>query len=123
MRNAMNRRLAPLVAVVLTLCLARVGWAQERYRLDEQKEWQQQTFADPATPEGQLQTIRKALAEDKAGKALKLAKKWIKQNPGHTLLPEAHLLHGDAYVAKRRYFKALFDYEMVIRAYPDRPQY
>ena len=123
MINAINRRIALLVAVVLTLCFARVGQSQERYRLDEQKEWQQQTFADPATPEGQLQTIRKALAEDEAGKALKLSKKWIKQNPKHALLPVAHLLHGDAYTAKRLYFKALFDYEMVIRGYPDRPEY
>jgi len=123
MRNARNRRIAPLVALMLTVCLAGLGQAQERYRLDDAKQWQQQTFADPATPEGQLQTIRKTLAEDKAGKALKLAKKWIKQNPKHTLLPEAHLLRGDALVAKRLYFKALFDYELVIRGYPDRPQY
>jgi len=122
MRIAENKPVAPVIIVLLVMCLASTGFAQERYRLDQGK-WQKQTAIDPDTPEGQLQSIRKALAEDQANKALKLAKKWIKQHAGHAQLAEAHLLRGDAYVAKTHYFKALFDYELVIRQYPDRPQY
>ena len=111
------------LAALLVTCLAGTGLAEERYTLEKGQQWKQQAAVDPDTPEGELQTIRKVLAEDQAGKAVKLAKKWIKKHPNDPLLAEAHLLLGDAYVAKKDYFKALFDYELVIRAYPDRPQF
>lgn len=118
-----NRSVALAVALVAALSAANSSFAQEQYRLEQDGQWQQQTVADPETPDGQLQAIRKALAEEEAGKALKLAKKWIKKHPADPLLPAAHLLKGDALFAQKEYFKALFDYEMVIRAYPASKQF
>lgn len=92
--------------------------AQERYRLTDKDTWQQQAPPDPASPEGKLAVARKALAEDKPKEALKLAKLWLKENPNHPLAVQAHLLKGDAKTARRDYYKALFDYEYVIRQYP-----
>ena len=122
MRQVPNERVALVVAALVAMA-ATSAFAQERYRLSAEGDFQQQTFADPATPAGQLQTIRKLLAEEQPKQALKLANKWIKQHPNHKLLPEAHLLHGDALVAQRQYFKALFDYELLIKAYPDSEQF
>ena len=118
-----SRWVALVVAALVALAWTTPAVAQERYRLNEDGQWQQQTFADPDSPEGQLQTIRKALAEEQADTALELAKKWIKDHAGHALLPEAHLLHGDALVAQQEYFKALFQYEALIRGYPASAQY
>ncbi|MCC7408419.1 MAG: hypothetical protein IT442_10130, partial [Phycisphaeraceae bacterium] len=91
---------------------------QERYRLTDKDTWQQQAPPDPASPEGKLAVARKALAEDKPKEALKLVKAWLKENPNHPLAVQAHLLKGDAKTARRDYYKALFDYEYVIRQYP-----
>ncbi len=99
-----------------------VAWAQEEYRLDG-GQWTRQTEFDPATPEGQLQAIRKAIAEDRAGRAKKLADRWIKSNPRHPQLVEAYLLRGDALVLMGKYYHSLFDYEYVIRTYPGTEQF
>lgn len=96
--------------------------AQERFRLD-QDEWKQQTRIDPSSAQGQLQAIRKTLAQGDAAGAEKAAKKWIKDNPDSDLLVDAHMIKGDAHVAQREYFKSLFDYEYVIRTFPASEQY
>jgi outer membrane assembly lipoprotein YfiO len=114
----------PLIsALLLALTLTAPSLAKNKYRLDDKGRFKPVTLTDPATPQGQLQSIRKALAEDDPRTALKLVKKWFKQHPDHKLTPEAHLLRGDALVAKKQYYKALFDYEALIRVYPESEQY
>lgn len=91
--------------------------AQERYELD-QGQWQQVQAPEPGTPEAALQEVRRALANEQGERAEELAAAWIKQHPNHPLLPEAYLLRGDAKVARRHYYDALFDYEYLIQQYP-----
>ena len=110
--------MAHLFALLLSLCLSAAPvFAQEQYRL-ENGQWEKQDALDPATPEGQLQTIRQALAQDNGEHAAELIDQWIESHPEHTLQPQAHLLRGDTRVAQQHYFEALFDYEHVIRRYP-----
>ena len=111
------------VSLALWLAVAGAVVAQEVYELDDSYDWQQQSRYDPATPQGQLQAIRKALAEERPKAARDMADDWIEQHPNHPLLVEAHLLRGDALVAQKHYYDALFDYEFVIRQFPASQQY
>lgn len=91
--------------------------AQEEYVL-EGEQWTKQAAPDPDTPEGQLQAIRRLLAEDRPKDAQYAADRWMAAHPNHPLYVEALLLHGDALTARGNHYKALFDYERVIRQYP-----
>jgi outer membrane protein assembly factor BamD len=108
--------------VVAVVCFSPL-YAQERYKLGDDQAWTREAQLDPSTPEGQLQAIRKLLAEEKAKDARVQAKAWIKRYPNHPLLVEAYMLRADALVAQREYYKALFDYEVVIRQYPGSEQF
>lgn len=48
---------------------------------------------------------------------------WLKANPRHELEAEARLLHGDALSARRRFWKALYDYEFVARHFTATPSF
>ncbi len=106
-----------MLALVLPWLTATMSLAQTEYRL-ENDQWQAQVVHDPASPLGQLQAIRQALAEERPEQAQRLADRWIDDNPNHPQLPQAHLLRGDAYSAQRDYYQALFDYEVVLRQFP-----
>jgi len=104
---------------MLLLALVNPAAAQERYQLDDEAmDWQQQTPHDPASPQGQLQNIRRTLAEGHARTAQRMAGDWIDRYPNHPRVVEAYLIRGDARRARNRHYEALFDYEMVIRRYP-----
>ncbi len=114
------RRLAFFLAV-LTLPLLAVcvpAGAQEVFELKDQG-FEKVKEPQPGTPEGKLQEVRKAIAEGHGKQAAKMAKLWIKEYPNHPMLPDAYLLKGDARVSYGYFYKALFDYEYVVRAYPD----
>ena len=102
---------------ILILGMSRSSVAKETYQLEE-GEWQKQTTLDRSTPEGQLQRIRTLLAEGRTKRARKLADQWIEQYANHHLVAEAYLVRGDAWVAQKHYYKALYDYEYLARGYP-----
>lgn len=113
----------PAVLAAALLCFfVTPSLAQERYRLTDD-EWKKLTQYDPATPEGQIQEIRRALAEGKGEKAENLCSRWIKRYPNHPLLVEAWLLRGDAKVMRGNEYKALREYEYVIREFPGSEQF
>ncbi len=122
--NALTLAPWPLALVMaVSASVAASAFAQEVFELDESYDWQQQTRYDPATPRGQLQAIRKALAEERSEAARELAEQWIKERPNDPLLVEAYLLRGDAKAAQRRYYDALFDYEYVVRQFTASEQF
>ncbi len=52
-------------------------------------------------------------------RAEKLATLWLNQHRYHPLTDEAVMLRGDAKIMQEHYFRALFDYEFLVRAYPE----
>ncbi len=118
---SMTRFWAPLVVASCLLAAPR-GAAQETFELDGDG-WRLQEAPPPDSPAGQLQTIRKRLAEGKPKEALKLAEQWQEDHPNDPLLVEARLLEGDAKSAMGSYYAALFDYEYVARVYPATEQF
>jgi len=105
-----------LLMVLCGLVSVNRSYAAEQYQF-QAGDWVPQAKADPDSPEGRLQAARTALADDQAKKSEKLASQWIKQYPNHPLLAEAYLLRGDAKTHRKHYYKALFDYEYVIRVF------
>ncbi|MEX2673378.1 MAG: outer membrane protein assembly factor BamD [Phycisphaeraceae bacterium] len=73
---------------------------------------------DPDTPEGELQAVAQAIAEERGKDAIKLADAWIENYPNHPLLARAFLLRGDARVSRNHLYASLFDYEVVMRRFP-----
>ena len=109
--------------VLLTLIWAITPVAAQPSYVLEDDTWRKKVELDPKTPEGQLQTMRRQIAQEQAKSAQDLATEWIENYPNHPELAEAYLLRGDAYVTRRLYFKALFDYEYVLRVFPESPQF
>lgn len=114
-------RIASTALLGLAL-LASPARAEDRYQLDS-NDWKKIAEADPASPEGKLQKIRRAIAEERPEDAKDLADDWIDQYPNHPMLVEAYLLRGDSRVAKGNEYRALYDYEYVIRMYPGSEQF
>ena len=98
-------------------------FGQEHYALHPDRNWERLDSPDPASPEGSILAIRKLVAAEEGKAAQTAATEWIEANPNHVLIPEAHLLRGDALVVRRRYYEALFDYEYLAQKYPDSPQF
>jgi len=112
-----RRCVGGLLCALLMLCLCHQTAAQERYILDGGK-WTKQRQIAPDSAEGRLLAIRKTIAEDKFKEAEELADEWIKAYPNHQLMAEALLVRADAKVGRRHYYRALFDYELMVRSYP-----
>lgn len=106
-----------LTCIMIGMLAAGPAFGQQRFRLSGDA-WQEQSNFDPSSPEGQLQAIRKQIAAGDAKDAQDAAEQWIERYDGHPMMDEAYLLRGDARAARQHYFKALFDYEIVIRQYP-----
>lgn len=121
--TSMTKSRLQLLVYGMFLMLVTVGaQAQEQYQL-KQDQWVATQTPAPGSPEAQLQAIRKMVAQNQGKEAQKAAKDWIKANPNHPMLAEAYLVSGDAKVLQRHYYKALFDYEYMIRTFPGSEHY
>lgn len=97
--------------------------AQTTFRLNDAGEFVPIQQAQPGTPEGDLDAIRRELAQGSAGKAEDMADDWLEVHPGHPLEVEAYLLRGDSKYAQAQYYLSLADYESIIGLYPGTEQY
>ncbi len=96
--------------------------AQEQYIM-EGSAWVKQPGVDPESPEGKLQEIRRLIAQGDAEDAVDQADEWIERYPNNPLLIEALLVRADAKVADHNEYKALFDYERILREFPGTEQF
>lgn len=118
------RRLLTFFAfLVLVASFAR---AQTQMRLDADGKWVPVTTeVDPASDEGVISRARKQLAENRPKGALALLDSWLKRNATQDKpeTAEALLRRGDAKLAMKDEYEALYDYERVIKEYPGTPQF
>src|SRR5699024_6720274 len=108
---------AVFIAVVAFLFFPPLAPAQEHFDLKHGQWVKRQTYP-PNTAQGQLQAISQKLEQNQAETAQTLAQAWLKEYPSGTLRAQALLLLGDAKVAQKHYYDALFAYERLIRGYP-----
>lgn len=108
------------VALAWAACLAwsTTALAQStELRLDDEGGWTQTEAPEPGTDAWTIAEARRLLADDKPGKALDVISPWIEahKRTANEYLPEAYLIRGDARVASGSEYKALYDYEAIIR--------
>ena len=106
--------------ILVTLLISgSIGSAQEVFELDEYDNWSLVEKAPIGSPEEQLFRAEKFLTDGKIEECLDLTSRWIERFGDHPLLPNAYLLRGDAKDANGNEYEALYDYEFLIRSFPN----
>ncbi len=95
------------------------------YRLDDQGQWSPTKAPEPGSDGEKIARARRLLAEDRPDEAQVILDDYIDryEKTDNPLLPQAYLYRGDAISAGGNEFKALYDYEAVIKDYPQAPEY
>jgi len=104
-------------AFALTM-LACSAHAQDEYTLTDEDTWAAQPQQELTPSQLELQQARMALAQGEHERAENLINRWLKRYKRDPMVPEAHLIRGDALLARGEHYEALFDYEAVARLYP-----
>lgn len=113
----------PLFA--LAACTAPALAQATEFTLEEDGAWAQTAAPEPGTDEHTMWQARRLLAEGRPGQAVDVLTRWLDQygrtrNPN---LAEAFFLRGEARLADDQEYKALFDFETVIRDFSATPFY
>ncbi len=115
-----------LLTACLLSALGAPALAQTPMRLDPDGKWvPAEAPIDPASDAGVMQRARTQLAENRPRGALALLDSWLKRNAAQDKpeTAEALLRRGDAKLALKDEYEALYDYERVIKEYPGTPQF
>jgi len=80
--------------------------------------WVPVVQASNDTPEGQVAQMIQDLDANRTKDLIYNAKKWLKANKKHPLVPEVLVLQGDAEVRRGNKYKALFPYEDMLNNFP-----
>ncbi len=115
-----------LLAPILLALLATPTFAQSsEFELEDSGSWTQTQAPEPGTDAATMADATKYLAEGKAGKAQKLLSKWLDKNKRtrNDYIAQAYYLRGVARLDQKREYKALFDFEAVIRDFPSSPYF
>ncbi len=116
----------PRVAIAGVVALAAGARAQvSEFHLDTSGAWVAKE-AKPLDPDARLVAdAREAIADGKPDRAKSLLNGWIDDHAKseHPLLAQAYMLRGDARVADGNEYKALYDYEAVIKQFPASEEY
>jgi len=113
---------APILPALLLALPAPPAAAQAtEYRLSDAGEWEAVDAPEPGSDEAIIADARRRLADEDPASAKEILDAWIERNEASDSpwLPEAYLLRGDAILAMDREFDALYDYEAVIRQFPE----
>ncbi|MFM7479869.1 MAG: outer membrane protein assembly factor BamD [Planctomycetota bacterium] len=118
---------ASLQGTVIWFCIVLCAWsppltlrthAQVDFKLSADDRWVVPEDTDPNSPNSQLHQAQLALARGDAARAYNLSTGWLDRYPANPLRAHALLLKADAMLAQGDEYKALYDYEELIRNYP-----
>ncbi len=110
-----------LQSAVTLAVIAICSWsalAQETLKLSADDRWMPPAESDPESAASQLRLAQLALARGDASRALNLATSWLERYPANPFRAHALLLKGDSLLAQGDEYKALYDYEELVRLYP-----
>lgn len=119
------------MSLCFALLFAAVSWAgsaataQIRYELSPGGEFEEVSRPEPGSAGAVIAEARRLLAEDKPGRARTALNTWIKRNrvTDNRSLPQAYLLLGDAKRLAGDEYAALYDYESIVRRFPESPEF
>ena len=104
-------------------CVAILGpepaLGQDIYRLGPDDQWKLESTPAPGSVAAELARARSLLAEGRPDRALNLANRWMQRHPHSVLAPEAYLIRGESLVGVGDEYEALYDFEFLVRKYPD----
>lgn len=98
---------------------------RQEFRLDQSGELATTNQPAPGTDAAVLAEARRELAAERPGRAFDIIDAWIERNQrtDSSLLPQAYLIRADAATASGNEYDALYDYELIIKTYPNSPEY
>ena len=113
-----------LILIVLTL-LSTQSWAQTETQLTDDGSWQTTTIPEPGSDAAIMADAQQYIAEGDSGKAISKLTNWIEKNKRKRTphIAQAYYLRGLARLQNDREYKALFDFELVIRDFSDTDYY
>lgn len=95
------------------------------FELEDSGQWTQTDAPEPGTDAAVMADAISYLAQAKPDKAQSILTKWLDQNKRsrNEYIAQAYYLRGVARVDRGREYKALFDFEAVIRDFPSSPYF
>lgn len=114
-------RINLVLSVAAALMVSPFTARAQEFILDDRGEFVPESTPEPGTDEWTLAEAASAIARDEPGRARELLDPWIEahKRTDHPLLARAYLLRGDARVMQRDEYVALYDYEAIIKQFPD----
>lgn len=104
--------------VILFAVLLSLGQALGEEMILRDGQWESVAAPEPGTPQSKIAEIEQALREGKERKAYRLAKLFVKDNPGHPDVERALYLAGQAQMERGRYWSAFEWFEEQVSTYP-----
>jgi outer membrane protein assembly factor BamD (BamD/ComL family) len=126
--NHMTR--LPHAALLLSLifaigCPSLADAQSSEFTLEDSGDWAQTAAPEPGTDAAVMADAARFLAQGKPGKAKDMLSNWLEKNKRtrNEYIAQAYYLRGVARLDQDREYKALFDFEAVIRDYPSSPYF
>ncbi len=107
-----------MLAFIVVATCTNHAHCQETLKLSADDRWMPPADSDPESPASQLRQAQLALARGDVARAYNLATGWLDRYPADPLRAHALLLKGDSLLAQGDEYKALYDYEELVRLYP-----
>lgn len=112
-------------SLVLVASAATARAQSPEFELAEDGTWPQVSAADAASDEGVIARARALVADGQAAMAKRVINDWLEGaiERGSPWLSHGYLIRGDAKVALGDEYLALFDYDRILKDYPESDQY
>ncbi|MEX0876596.1 MAG: outer membrane protein assembly factor BamD, partial [Phycisphaerales bacterium] len=116
------RLLLPAMALLAAATAPALSQASE-FQLDESGDWTQTQAPEPGSDAAIMAEATALIAEGEPGKAHDILSDWLDEHKRtrNEHIAQAYYLRGVARLERQREYKALFDFEAIIRDYPSSP--
>ena len=112
--------------IVISMSNTTVAYAQSsEFELEESGQWNQTEAPEPGSDAAIMAEAARYLADENPDKAHSILSDWLEANKRtrNDSIAQAYYLRGLARVDRKREYKALFDFEAVIRDFPSSPYF
>jgi outer membrane protein assembly factor BamD (BamD/ComL family) len=126
-KSIFSHLIRPRIAVIaIASALVSPAFAQSsEFELEDSGNWEQTQTPEPGSDAATMADATRYLAEGKPDKAHEMLTKWLDSNKRtrNRHIAHAYYLRGVARVDRGREYKALFDFETIIRDFPSSPYF
>ncbi|PCI09604.1 hypothetical protein COB72_06135, partial [bacterium] len=114
-----------LTIAILATWTSSINAQSSEFELEDSGSWTQTQAPEPGTDAAVMADAAKHLAQGNPDKAHSILSSWLDDNKRsrNEYIAQAYYLRGVARVDKGREYKALFDFEAIIRDFPSSPYF